>query len=134
MIWLIALALAASPQSGHDAAPSVTRVRDLGQWTDRQEVVGEWYRSLMQPDNPWVSCCGEADAYWADSFEVEGDHYVAIVTDERDLPFRPAIPSGTRVPVPNAKMKVDAGNPTGHGVLFVGPGGSVFCYVAPGGV
>ena len=35
----------------------------------------------MQPDNKATSCCGEADAYEADSFEVEGDHYIAIVTN-----------------------------------------------------
>lgn len=30
-----------------------------------------------------LSCCGEADAHWADSFEVEDGRYVAIITDER---------------------------------------------------
>src|SRR5262245_56291546 len=25
----------------------------------------------MQIDNPFLSCCGEADAYWADNFEVD---------------------------------------------------------------
>jgi hypothetical protein len=108
--------------------------RDLGQWTERSKALSEWYRTLMQPDNPLIPCCGEADAYWADSFEVEGDHYVAIVTDDRELPFRPVIPPGTRIPVPNAKMKFDAGNPTGHGVIFIGVAGRVLCYVGPGGV
>ena len=28
--------------------------------------------------NPAISCCGEADAFEADSFEVHGDQYVAI--------------------------------------------------------
>ena len=35
----------------------------------------------MQPDNPHMSCCGEADAFEADSFEVSGDEYVAISTN-----------------------------------------------------
>src|SRR5580693_4411641 len=37
----------------------------------------------LAPDNPAVSCCGEADAFEADAFEVEveGDHYIAIITD-----------------------------------------------------
>jgi hypothetical protein len=76
-----------------------------------------------------MSCCGEADAFEADQFEVEvrplrGHHH------------------GTRIPVPNYKMKWDASNPTGHGILFlcascdrsspnVQP---VYCYIAPGGV
>ena len=82
---------------------------------------------------------GEADAYWADSFEVEGDHYVAIISDERpDGPLsRGHIEPGTKIPVPNHKIKWDQGNPTGHGVIFVRPAGDgfwVYCYVPPGGV
>ena len=51
----------------------------------------------MQPDNPAVSCCGEADAFEADTFEVEGDHYVAIITDGKGmLPPGPAF----RFPIP----------------------------------
>jgi hypothetical protein len=103
--------------------------RDNGQWSDQPPFVRQWFQSLMQPDNPYMSCCGEADAFEADSFEVEGDHYVAIVTDGKGV-----IPEGTRIPVPNQKMKWDAGNPTGHGIVFIGAGGTVYCYVAPGGV
>jgi hypothetical protein len=81
-----------------------------------------------------VSCCGEADAYWADSFEVDGDRYVAIITDDRDMPGRPSIAAGTKFAVPNYKMKWDEGNPTGHGVIFIGTHGQIYCYIAPGGV
>jgi hypothetical protein len=103
--------------------------RDNGQWEDQSAAVRQWFRTLMQPDHPRVSCCGEADAYEADSFEVEGDHYVAIITAHRAVT---AIPVGTRIPVPNYKMKYDAGNPTGHGIIFIGTQG--FCYVTPGGI
>jgi hypothetical protein len=103
--------------------------RDNGQWGDQPAHVRPWFQSLMEPDNPSVSCCGEADAYEVDAFEVEGDHYIAVITDGKGV-----IPPGTRIPVPNAKMKWDAGNPTGHGIVFVGPQGQVYCYVAPGGV
>ena len=67
----------------------------------------------MQPDNKSTSCCGEADAYEADSFEVEGDHYVAIVTNGAgDLAHgKPEIPNGTRIAVPNHRMKWDEGIP-----------------------
>ena len=44
------------------------------------------------------------------------------------------IPNGTKFPVPNHKMKWDEGNPTGHGVIFMGSHGQIFCYIAPGGV
>jgi len=91
--------------------------------------VREWFQSLMQPDNPYMSCCGEADAFEADTFEVDGDHYVAVITDGKGV-----LPSGTRINVPNQKMKWDRGNPTGHGIIFIGNQGQVYCYVAPGGV
>jgi hypothetical protein len=111
--------------------------RDLGQWGDQPSHVREWFKQLRQPDNPRISCCGEADAYQADSFEVDGDHYVAIITNgEGDsVNGKPAIANGTRIAVPNAKMKWDEGNPTGHGILFLQFGtGKVFCYITPGGV
>jgi hypothetical protein len=83
----------------------------------------------MQPDNPYMSCCGEADAFEADTFEVDGDHYVAIITNGKGI-----IPAGSRIAVPNQKMKWDRGNPTGHGIIFIGSQGQVYCYVTPGGV
>jgi len=35
--------------------------RDNGQWEGSDPKVRQWYQKLMQPDNPRVSCCGEAD-------------------------------------------------------------------------
>jgi hypothetical protein len=110
-------------------APTLALSRPSPQWASEPANIRQWFQSLMQPDQPYMSCCGEADAFEADLFEVEGDHYVAIVTDGKGL-----IANGTRIPVPNAKMKWDAGNPTGHGVIFIGGQGQVYCYVAPGGV
>jgi hypothetical protein len=113
--------------------------RDNGQWGDQPADIRQWFQSLMQPDQPLVSCCGEADAFEADTFEIEGNHYVAIITNGKGV-----MPAGTRIPVPNHKMKWDAGNPTGHGVIFISPPtfftdgsaviGTVYCYVTPGGV
>jgi hypothetical protein len=103
--------------------------RDNGQWASSPPHIRLWFQGLMQPDNPRVSCCGEADAFEADNFEVEQGQYVAIITDGKGI-----IPNGTRVPVPNHKMKWDAGNPTGHGIIFIGPMGQIYCYVTPGGV
>lgn len=120
---------------GH--AFSTAHARDLGQWGDQPPHIRQWFQKLMQPDNKHQSCCGEADAYEADSFEVEGDHYVAIVTNGAGDPAygKPAIPNGTRIPVPNRKMKWDEGNPTGHGILFLQVGTrQVYCYITPGGV
>jgi hypothetical protein len=113
--------------------PTGVMARDNGQWANSPADIRHWFQSLMQPDNPAVSCCGEADAFEADSFEV--DHYVATITDGKGV-----IPNGTRIPVPNHKMKWDAGNPTGHGAIFLRPEmvrlneWTVYCYVAPGRV
>jgi hypothetical protein len=63
-----------------------------------------------------------------DSFEVESDHYVAVITDGKGV-----IPNRTRSSAPNAKVKWDRGNPTGHGIIFIGTGGQIYCYVTPGG-
>jgi hypothetical protein len=118
-IVIVALALLSLP----------AMARDNGQWGNQPAALRQWFQNLMQPDNKYLSCCGEADAYEADSFEVKGDQYVAIITDGKGV-----IPNGTHVPVPNEKMKWDEGNPTGHGILFIGTGGQVYCYVTPGGV
>lgn len=108
-------------------------------WGDTPANVRQWFQSLMQPDAPYVSCCGEADAYEADDYTVDGDTIVAVITDERGDTFpsgvtRPHIEPGTKIRVPQGKVKWDAGNPTGHGIIFIGGGSSVYCYVAPGGV
>ena len=107
-------------------------------WGETSAEIRQWYRELMQPDNPTISCCGEADAYWADLFEVAPDgSYIAIITEEerKVVPQgRPNIPSGTKIPVPNRKLKFDRGNPTGHGIIFMSGAGDVYCYIVPGGV
>ena len=113
----------------------IIEARDNGEWeVVNPAEVREWYRKLMQPDYPNTSCCGEADAYHADSFESGPNGYIAIITDDRVIPGRAQVPVGTRVPIPNHKLKYDAGNPTGHGVVFLGSNGQVFCYIAPGGI
>jgi len=102
--------------------------RDDGQWANSPAYIREWFQSLRQPDHPRLSCCGEADAFEADNFEIESDHYVAIITDGKGM-----IPNGTRISVPNTKIKFDKGNPTGHGIIFIGDRGQLYCYVTPGG-
>jgi hypothetical protein len=96
----------------------------------------EWYQSLMRPDVPTSSCCGEADAYWADEIHVRNGKTYAKITDDRpDEPrHRPHIDVGTEIEIPNNKLKWDKSNPTGHGVVFLSRTGYVFCYVQPGGV
>jgi hypothetical protein len=95
--------------------------RDNGQWKNSDPAVSRWFRELMRPDEPEKSCCGEADAYWADGVEIKDGRVIAIITDTRpDEPLgRPHVPIGTRIVVPPNKMKWDRGNPTGHIVIFL---------------
>ena len=77
--------------------------RDFGQWENTDPAIRRWYRDLDAADNPAVSCCGEADAYWADAFESnEKGEYVAIITDPRpDEPLhRKHQDIGTKIVVP----------------------------------
>ncbi len=110
--------------------------RDYGQWESSDAAISLWFRGLKQPDNPQMSCCGEADAYWADGVEVKDGQVIAIITDTRpDGPLRrPHVPVGTRVIIPPHKMKWDRGNPTGHIVIFLNYNGEVYCYVTGTGV
>lgn len=111
--------------------------RDLGQWEGADPAIASWYRTLKQPDRTSQSCCGEADAYWADKVEIgPNGETVAIITDDRpDEPLqRPHVPIGTKIVVPAHKLKWDAGNPTGHVVIFLAADLSVYCYVQNGGV
>jgi hypothetical protein len=115
--------------------------RDLGQWEKEDPEVREWYQYLMQPDNPAVSCCGEAEAYWCDDPRTERDdknrvHNYCTITDDRpDGPRRRMhVDIGTDIEIPDHKVKKDQGNPTGHGVVFLNRGRFVYCYVMPGGV
>ncbi len=116
--------------------PSIVLARDSGQWDDAAPAIAAWYASLMQPDNPSISCCGEADAYWADGIEVVGDKVYAIITDDRpDEPLRRLhIPVGTKIEIPSHKLKFDRGNPTGHAVVFLSATRQVYCFVQNTGI
>ena len=112
--------------------PGVHFIRYDREWENNPLHIRKWFQSLMQPDHPEVSCCGEADAYEADLFERDGNNWVAIITGQGPrVANKPHIPEGTRINVPNSKMKWDRGNPTGHGIIFIGSRGEVYCYVTP---
>ena len=106
-----------------------TPVRDNGQWAQVDPRISNWFSSLTRPDRPMTSCCGEADAFESDIFDQENGHYVAVITNGRGI-----IPDLTRIEIPNEKIKYDAGNPTGHGWVFLSLSREVYCYVTPGGI
>ena len=64
---------------GYLGAGASTSARDLGQWENGDPGLKQWYQALMQPDVPSASCCGEADAYWADEIHVRnGKTYASL--------------------------------------------------------
>lgn len=101
---------------------------------DRDTEHDGWYASLMQPDNPTASCCGVADAYWCDDISVEGGKTFCKITDDQEIGGRPKLPLGTKIEIPDRKLKWDKGNPVGHAVVFLSAGGAVYCFVQAGGV
>lgn len=126
--WLAAVALNLAPAS-------LASARDLGQWEAQDPAVRAWYQGLMQPDVPTSSCCGEADAYFCDDIHVrDGRTFCAISDDRADEPRgRPHREIGTEFEIPPNKLKWDAGNPTGHAVIFLSRNDFVFCFVQGGG-
>lgn len=111
------------------------QARDLGQWSATDPALRGWYESLMQPDVPTASCCGQADAYFCNNYRMEGGKALCTIDDDRpDEPRgRPHVDNGTVIEIPQNKLKWDSGNPTGNGVVFLSRNRYVFCYVQPGG-
>jgi hypothetical protein len=97
---------------------------DDGQWGNNDPAITKWYRDLMRPDVPQLSCCGEADAYWCDTVHVKDGKTFCTITDDRpDEPrMRPHVDVGTVIEVPDNKLKWDSGNPTGHNIIFLSRG------------
>lgn len=96
-----------------------------------------WYAALKQPDNPTISCCGEADAYWCDDIHITKGVTSCKITDDRDdekVGRKHHVDLGTEVIIPNYKLKWDAGNPTGHFIVFLSPQLFVWCFIQAGGI
>lgn len=104
--------LAAGPRRLAIATVRPAPARDLGQWKEVDPQISSWFARLIQPDTigmggPGVSCCGEADAYWADITHVRDGHLIAAITDDRDdAPLeREHEEIGTEYPVPPGKNR-----------------------------
>ena len=85
--------------------------RDLGRWDAVDPALRHCYQALMQPDVPTASCCGEADAYFADEIHVRDGKTYAVITDERpdEQRNRPHLDVGTEIEIPERKLKWDRG-------------------------
>ncbi len=105
--------------------------RDGGDWSDVDPEVREWIRTLKQPDDPFRSCCGDADAYEADLGETSDDGQVyAIITGTRGN----ILPIGTKLLIPTNKIQNKQGNPSGHVIVFANEDRYVYCFIPSGGV
>lgn len=121
---LILLALLAGPACAADlyAAPDLS----------------DYYRSLMMPDMPTISCCGAGDAWQARTETDDVGNLVAVITDTRPdvrkLPdgstiVRRHIEPGTKYVIPPSKIrKRPIPNPTDKDIVFIGPANNVLCY------
>jgi hypothetical protein len=112
------------------------KARDLGQWENSDPAVREWYKGLMQPDVPTLSCCGEADSYWCDDIFVRGEKTYCRITDDRpDEPLkRQHRAIGEEYEIPPNKLVQREVNPTGHSIIFLSSAGYTWCFVMNGGV
>jgi hypothetical protein len=120
--------------------------RDLGQWEDHSPETRAWFQSLRQPDQPNMPCCGESDGYWCDDVHVRAGHTYCTIDDDRDDEplYRPHVPVGTEILIPDNKLGNYPGNPTGHNIVFMavsrgidnavdGTGSYVYCFVQESG-
>lgn len=99
-------------------------------WDSESNVANNikmWYINAQRNENKG-SCCGEADAYWADYHEMIDGNYVVTITDERNIHNR--IPrNGQKIVIPPDKVdKLRQGNPTGHSIVFMGSANQVYCF------
>lgn len=127
MRFIVALLLMIAPAMAHENKPH---------WEHLDAATREWMRTLMRPDVPTMSCCGEADHYWCDKyFAKDGKAYCEITDTRDDKQFgRPHVPPGTIIEIPPEKLKYDRGNPTGHNIVFLSSAGFVWCFVQSTGI
>lgn len=64
--WIAVLAIALT------VIPVAVASRPAPQWANEPENIRSWFQNLTQPDNPYISCCWEADAFEADFFDTGG--------------------------------------------------------------
>lgn len=143
-VLLVALwGMAAHAGDGWQGRPSVCANIPSGPRADRCHY---WVQTVQRPDLPGASCCGEADAYIADDFEVVNGELFMIITsdypppagysDEEGNPVTPPpntfhASKGMRIKIPPEKMvtRPEHTNRSPHGVIFMSSSGAVFCAI-----
>lgn len=151
--------LAAQPApaaEGWQGRPLICDPADLGPGTPELKQCQDWISGVLQP-NSRSTCCGESDAFVADSFKFnDKGEYVAVIT--RDYPpltgddgegstvTIPGVPAGTEIVIPKERLNKsfdaddnnplgtrsrEGNNPTGRGIVFMNVNKTVYCYFAP---
>ena len=143
-ILLACLPLAAAARDGWQGRPRVCDMAD----GPRLQKCQSWINTVRRPDYRTASCCGEGDAFVTDNFEtgpngevwaiITGDYpenYAVQDAEGNDVPIPSPVHKGTRILIPPEKInhdQDDAGNTSGHGVVFLLPGGlNVLCFSFP---
>lgn len=149
------------PREGYadNGRPLVCDPADLGTDTPELKACRDWIGGVLQPFSK-SKCCGESDAYIADSFKFnDKGEYVAVIS--RDYPAgssdddeggsfeTPLIEAGTEIVIPKDRLNksfesndnnplgkrlAEGSNPTGHGIVFMNVSSKpprVYCYFAP---
>lgn len=134
-------------RDGYENRPRVCSMPD----GPRFEACNAWISTVKRPDYRLSSCCGEADSFIADDFELDkdGNLYAIISADYPDVapgysedadgnpqqgsPIT-GLKRGTRILVPPEKRNVlpEDANRSPHGVVFLFPGTTtVLCWFPP---
>lgn len=148
LLLLLMLGQTAKAGDGWQGRPSVCDHIPSG---PRAERCHQWVQTAQRPDIPGASCCGEADAFMADDFELgpNGELYAIITADYPDTALTTFDNEGNAIPAPPNDFKVRRGmkilippdrlitrpedaNRSGHGVVYLRPSnGEVLCYAMP---
>jgi hypothetical protein len=84
--------------------PSVHLIRNDKVWENNPPHIRKWFQSLMQPDFPQASCCGEADAYEADLLsETATIGSQSLQVKARELPINRISPKAPTLASPTQK-------------------------------
>lgn len=104
-------------------------------WDTEDQAWIDWFQTSQVQ-----GCCNHRDAYVADDVVSDGNGgWLAVITDGsgNEKYNKPAIPNGTKIPVPFERFKKDPTAP-GHGVIFLEKSSKippenrqVFCYFPP---
>ena len=76
---------------------SVVQASAGGQWPDGPR--SQWFKSLLQPDNPGVSCCDISDCHQTEAKQLPDGNWTAVIEDQKGKHWI-AVPPGKVVKTP----------------------------------